>query len=184
LIREWERGGKTLVDLEKASGAKSSGHFSQIKSGKLGASQRVAEYLAKAHNMTVLELRIAAEDWYMKHGKAAAKLEHDDPEVTRAIEAAKRVAETFGREVPEHSIRRAIARWADQVGVQSSEWWFRKFNEEQSTEIVEHEGARVIERKAKRERSEKRRAIRAASKAVREPAAPSPRRVTKRAENS
>lgn len=169
LIREWEMSGKTLVDLERASGARSSGHFSQIKSGKLGASQRVAEYLARAHGITVLQLRTDAERWYEQHGKTVETLDHEDPGVAKAIEASRKVAETFGRPMPEHTIRRAISRWKDQIGQQSSEWWFQKFAEEERIEVTEHHAAVAHERKEKRHRAKKRRAIRELAEEQRSP---------------
>jgi len=177
LIREWQRSGKTLVDLEIAAGSKSSGHFSQILSGKLGASQRMAEYLAKAHHKTPTQIRIEADEWYAANAKNVEKLDHEDPEIAKAIEATRKVAETFGHPMPEHSVRRALLRWKD-VRDQTSEWWFQKFAEEERLEVVDHCGAVVDHRKQKRVTAGKRRAIRELGEQKRNPPAVSrsPRR--------
>lgn len=173
LIHEWEASGKTLAALETAAGAKSNGHFSQIKSGKLGASERVVQYMAKAFEKTPQQIRTDAYEYYAREGetlKRQAEGDVEDKALRDALTAIRSVGAT-----PQGAIRSALKRWADMQGKgMSIDWWFTKISEEaRSLELGAFADDRV-QRKARRKATTDRREIRKVKEKLKAPPVSAP----------
>ena len=147
LIQEWTDNGRTLVELERAAGAKSSGHFTQIRSGKLGASERVVQYMARAFNKTPKQIRDEAYEYERVHpSKEEDTFLRDirDPQLRIALDFTKKANTDPG------AVSKAVQRWRDMIGKGMPwDWWANRIGDEQRTLDL---GTRARERVQRKDR--------------------------------